>query len=636
MDPNVNRSFTVSAPGRVCLFGEHQDYLGMPSVVMAINLRCRIHIEERGDRRVVWSSPNLGEEYSGEFNLDNLQESEIKGEQNLLLSSLIIAERAGRLPQKGWNATIDSDVPVQAGCSSSSALLVAWIAAIQRLSGNITTEIELAYQAFEAEVSYYNAPGGNMDHIACSVGGPLRVDPNEKDGYIKLEKSTFDWVLGDSNAPKDTLGILSRCKFERLDILERNGGEWDEIDVKTLNKVEASLVIGTIRNRDIERIASVKLFEGNYSDQELGALMCEHHSILRDVLKISTPKIEKMCDAAINAGAVGAKIFGSGGGGCMLAMVPRTNGKSDPSLIAQIKSSIESVDGAIAYHVNSEPGVDWGFNSNVKNPVVVLAAGASSRMKRVEGVREDVAKEVVSRPKAMLRVGGGDVPFLELLLKRVKHEGSNCAIIVIGENDQITRTYFSSNPIKGLEIRYVVQTTPPGRTKPLGTADAVETALQSNTDLSNHSIVVCNGDNMPPEGSFTKIFKLKCAMLAYDSSKLGLPEDRVSAFAVVDIDSDGYLKKIVEKPSPEITPNFVQSDGVLRVSMNTFKLSYSDFLSSVKDCQLDNIRNEKELPTAVDTWVKENPSKMFAIPFEGEFLDLTHPSDFEFVWNKLQ
>jgi len=320
----------------------------------------------------------------------------------------------------------------------------------------------------------------------------------------------------------------------------------------------------------------------------------------------------------------------------MIAMVPRKNGKSDPSLITQIKSSIESVDGAIAYHVNSEPGVDWGFNSNVQNPVVVLAAGASSRMKRVEGVREDVAKEVVSRPKAMLRVGGGDVPFLELLLKRVKQEGSNCAIIVIGENDQITKPYFSSNPIEGLEIRYVLQTTPQGRTKPLGTADAVETALQSNTDLSNHSIVVCNGDNMPPEGSFTEIFKIKCAMLAYDSSKLGLPEDRVSAFAVVDIDSDGYLKKIVEKPSPEIIPNFVQSDGVLRVSMNTFKLSYSDFLSSVKDCQLDNIRNEKELPTAVDTWVKENPSKMFAIPFEGEFLDLTHPSDFEFVWNKLQ
>ena len=59
MDSYVNRKFTVSAPGRVCLYGEHQDYLGMPSVVMAVNLRCSIQIEEREDRIVVWSSPKL-------------------------------------------------------------------------------------------------------------------------------------------------------------------------------------------------------------------------------------------------------------------------------------------------------------------------------------------------------------------------------------------------------------------------------------------------------------------------------------------------------------------------------------------------------------------------------------------------
>jgi len=230
MDSKIHRKFTVSAPGRVCLYGEHQDYLGMPSVVMAVNLRCRIHIEERADRIVVWSSPKLGKDFSGEFDLDNLEASEKTGVQNHLLSSMIVAKREGRLPKFGWNATIDSDVPVQAGCSSSSALLVAWIAAMQRLSGHITTAIELAGQAFNAEVSYYDAPGGNMDQIACSVGGSLRVDPNEKDGYKTLGNSSFDLVLGDSNTPKDTIGILARCKFDRLNILEKNGGVWDEIE----------------------------------------------------------------------------------------------------------------------------------------------------------------------------------------------------------------------------------------------------------------------------------------------------------------------------------------------------------------------------------------------------------------------
>ncbi len=636
MDSNGNRRFTVSAPGRVCLYGEHQDYLGMPSVVMAINLRCRIHIEEREDRKVVWTSPNLGVKYSGEFDLNNLEESEIKGQQNHLLAALILAKRADRLPQYGWNATIDSDVPVQAGCSSSSALLVAWIASMQRLSGHITTNIELAGQAFQAEVRYFDAPGGNMDHIACAVGGGLRVDPSENEGYVKLGESSFDLVLGDSNMPKDTIGILERCKFDRLSILHKNGGNWDEINLDSLNEVDASLVKGTLRNRDIERIASANLLEENTSTEELGALMCEHHSILRDVLKISTPKIDKMCDAAIHAGAVGAKIFGSGGGGCMIAMVPKHNGQSNVTLLAQITSSIAQIPGAISTQVKSEPGVDWGLHSNIVNPVVVLAAGTSSRMKMIEGVGEVVANEVSSRPKAMLRVGPGAVPFLELLLKRIKEEGSNCVILVVGENDRITTPYFSLNPIEGLEIRYVIQTIPEGRIKPLGTADALETALLSNPDLSTHSIVVCNGDNMPPVGSFGEIFKLNCGMLAYDASKLGLPEDRVSAFAVVDIDSEGYLIKIVEKPTKATLPNFIQSDGVLRVSMNTFKMSYTDFLDALKDCPLDSKRNEKELPFAIGRWVKGNPHLMVALPFKGSFLDLTRPSDVEFVMRKLQ
>jgi glucose-1-phosphate adenylyltransferase len=513
---------------------------------------------------------------------------------------------------------------------------VAWIASMQRLSGHITTKLELADQAFQAEVQYFDAPGGNMDHIACSVGGALRVDPDEKEGYVKLGESSFDLVLGDSNAPKDTIGILARCKFDRLDILNKNGGNWDEIDLGALNEVDASLVTGTIRNRDIERIASSKLFDKNQSAEELGELMCEHHSILRDVLKISTPKIEKMCEAAIHAGAVGAKIFGSGGGGCMIAMVPKRNGESNVTLLAQITSSIAQIPGSIATQVKSEPGVDWGMSADVNNPVVILAAGVSSRMKRVEGVGKEVANEVSSRPKAMLRVGPGEVPYLELLLNRIKQEGSNCVIVVIGENDHVTKPYFTSNPIEGLDIRYEVQTIPQGRMKPLGTADALETALLSNPDLSTHSIVVCNGDNMPPDGSFGEIFKSPCAMLAYDASKLGLPDDRVSAFAVVDLDSEGYLTQILEKPSKETLPSFIQSDGVLRVSMNVFKMSFSDFVVALKDCPMDAVRHEKELPTAIGKWVVENPRKMISMPYEGEFLDLTHPTDFLFVTNKLQ
>ena len=65
---------------------------------------------------------------------------------------------------------------------------------------SLTSSKELADLAFEAEVSYFDAPGGNMDQIACAVGGPLRVDPSEALGYKELGSIDFDFVLGDSNA----------------------------------------------------------------------------------------------------------------------------------------------------------------------------------------------------------------------------------------------------------------------------------------------------------------------------------------------------------------------------------------------------------------------------------------------------
>ena len=56
--------------------------------------------------------------------------------------------------------------------------------------------------------------------------------------------------------------------------------------------------------------------------KEMGRLLSDHQTILRDVLKISTPKIDRMIDAAMTAGAYGGKINGSGGGGCMFVYAP--------------------------------------------------------------------------------------------------------------------------------------------------------------------------------------------------------------------------------------------------------------------------------------------------------------------------
>ena len=49
----------VSSPGRICLFGEHQDYLGLPVIAMAMNLRLRINGQKRNDKKIVINLPDI-------------------------------------------------------------------------------------------------------------------------------------------------------------------------------------------------------------------------------------------------------------------------------------------------------------------------------------------------------------------------------------------------------------------------------------------------------------------------------------------------------------------------------------------------------------------------------------------------
>lgn len=67
------------------------------------------------------------------------------------------------------------------------------------------------------------------------------------------------------------------------------------------------------------------MFEGKseWSDEKLGDLLNRHQVNLREHKKISTTKIDRMIQASLDAGALGAKINGSGGGGCMFAYAPK-------------------------------------------------------------------------------------------------------------------------------------------------------------------------------------------------------------------------------------------------------------------------------------------------------------------------
>ena len=114
-----------------------------------------------------------------------------------------------------------------------------------------------------------------------------------------------------------------------------------------MNDKEKDLFFSTIENRDILKRAKIELEKKTPDHKVIGLLINEQHAILRDKLKVSTEKIESMLTAALNAGALGGKINGSGGGGCMFAYAPENQ-----DLVAL---AIESVGGK-AYIVHPDNG----------------------------------------------------------------------------------------------------------------------------------------------------------------------------------------------------------------------------------------------------------------------------------------
>lgn len=347
----------ISTPGRVCLFGEHQDYLHLPVVAAAISLRISITGNRREDKIININLPNISNKQS--FNIS--EPIVYTEDRDYFKSSFKVLLRNSFTFSSGFECIVDGKIPINAGTSSSSALIVTWINFLARMSDQsvILSPEALSRYAYEAEVLEFSEPGGMMDQYSTSFGGIIAIDFFPETLVTRLDAKLKTFVLGNSNEPKDTMYILANVK-DRILLIDR---KLKNIDSKfslqdvtldelpkfknNLSDSEFTLLEGTIKNRDITRIARTQLNKKDIDHRFIGALLNDHQKVLRDVLGISTPKIDGMIEAALKAGAYGAKINGSGGGGCMFAYAPE-----DPE---KVKAAIEDAGGE-AFIIISDSG----------------------------------------------------------------------------------------------------------------------------------------------------------------------------------------------------------------------------------------------------------------------------------------
>ena len=319
----------ISTPGRICLFGEHQDYLGLPIIAMAISLRSYIKGDKATNKQVTIRKPDL--DHTESFFLDDL---EYDNPRDYFKSGIKVCMNEGLSFSHGFNCEVSSKIPIQSGTSSSSAIMVSWIhflckMADQPAEWDLNKIAEIAYKA---ETLEFDEPGGMMDQYTTSIGGFIHLESQPSIKVEKINAKLGTFILGDSLEPKDTMRILSRCKDSRLEIIKKLEFRNPGIDFKSCNlnhdltnldKDEKELYFGTIKNKEILNEALLELNKDMIDHKIIGKLLNDHHSVLRDILQISTEKIEGMLEAALNAGAFGGKINGSGGGGCMFVYAPK-------------------------------------------------------------------------------------------------------------------------------------------------------------------------------------------------------------------------------------------------------------------------------------------------------------------------
>ena len=296
--PHVGHGHTSA---KIILFGEHSVVYGYPAIAMPLHsLRMTAHAE-RGDDGASQSDNGTSQSDNGasQSTLTSLGWSGPMQEAPAHFASVLRAvdvamEFVGH-PGAPIHITTASDFPQQRGLGSSAAAAGAVIRAILDAYDVSATPEQLFDLTQEAERIAHGRPSG-LDAVTTSADSPVHFEAGVT---TKLDFDLAAWIViadsGIEGSTRETVGNVRSLYESSPDTtrprLERLGAITEEA-------VEA------LRTRDIEG---------------LGAMMTEAHGLLGE-LGVSIPKLDALVSAALDAGAVGGKLTGGGGGGCVIAL----------------------------------------------------------------------------------------------------------------------------------------------------------------------------------------------------------------------------------------------------------------------------------------------------------------------------
>jgi len=286
---------TASAPGKIILFGEHAVVSGTAALGGAADLRARATVEDLPGRLLIETDALSLQGFS--FDPGSGQISSASAAYATRYVSAAVRE----LEARDVRIRIESDIPPAAGMGSSASIVVATVAALNGHLGLGLSEREIAQLSYRIERGVQKGRGSPMDTALATYGGYQRI----ADGNQPLDLPPLEVVVGYTRVPHDTFSLV-----ERVQLLKERYPDLVEPIFQA---------IGAITERAVPLVREMNL-------DELGGLMDINHGLL-EALGVSSRELSELVYAARGAGgALGAKLTGAGGGGCMIAL-PGIEGK---------------------------------------------------------------------------------------------------------------------------------------------------------------------------------------------------------------------------------------------------------------------------------------------------------------------
>jgi len=348
IDLSRKSMYFSSAPARVCLFGEHQDYLELKVIPAAINLRLQITSQKVSGNVIEVHSQDLDETTKIRTDIKHLEAEKGSLASYLEAGILVLKMLKQDIVIPPLDVTVRSQIPIASGLSSSAALLVGWI---KHLAGILELNLDeriIAELAYNAEHNFLKIPCGRMDQYASSFGGIFSLVCKEQPTLNRLKYPNLGLIIVNSQIPKLTSNVhgekVAKIKnvvdsFKKMfnKKLEDITSDFLQESIEKIKSDEFKILKGVVSIKENTSIAEKELSKQTPDLELLGQLLTTQHNFLKNNIQVSLPLLDKIVEKGIKNGAMGGKLTGAGLGGSVILLTEETNEK----IVEKIKNDLK-------------------------------------------------------------------------------------------------------------------------------------------------------------------------------------------------------------------------------------------------------------------------------------------------------